>query len=68
MDQNGKDVLTGNEKQKLKLTFYDKHAADDKHKTNKEKLIDFFGSYRDVLRSKVYVSSVFGRVSFCAMN
>jgi hypothetical protein len=62
MDQNGKENLTGNEKQKLKLTFYDKHATDDKHKSNKEKIVDFFGSYRDVLRSKVYVSSVFGRV------
>ncbi|KAI6191368.1 hypothetical protein M3Y97_00220800 [Aphelenchoides bicaudatus] len=62
IEQNGKNGLTGNEKQKLKLTFYDKHKVDDDHKSTKEKFMDFFGSYRNVLQSKVYVASVFGRV------
>jgi hypothetical protein len=59
-DQNGK---LPEKKEKLKLTFYDRHAKPhDDTKSKKDKLKDFVGSYKEVIKSKVYVSSVFGRV------
>lgn len=64
-----KDDLAGNGRQRHKLTFYDRHAA---NRTNKNELrnetFEFFQSYRDVLSSKVYVSSVIGRVSFVYLD
>jgi hypothetical protein len=62
--EHGIKILTENKKQKMKLTLYDKHAIDahDNTKTHKEQFTQFFGAYKNVLSSKVYVASVVGRV------
>ncbi|KAI6205710.1 hypothetical protein M3Y94_00823200 [Aphelenchoides besseyi] len=59
-----KPKLNANGTEKMKLTLYDRHvkSKDDANKTKKERLREFAQSYKEVLQSRVYTSSVIGRV------
>lgn len=61
--ENGKDALS-EKKQRMKLTFYDKHAleAHDKTESKRDQFRKFVKSYKSVLSTKIYVFSVLGRV------